>query len=293
MTEEPTAELDPQDEWWDDPGMPWRRKPTKSDLWCMGWMGVAAIFGLIMLPLRGWLLGLNPPLLLAITGSRTAAASLGALFSQGLAQNLWLPIVLGTIMSVKFDWIYWWAGKLWGRGMIEVWAGQSRRAAKNYARVERWAVKWGALGIFLAYAPIPLPLMAVVFVLAGASGMSIKKFMILDVIASVSWTLLFVTLGYGIGEPAVMLLREYARISNYVAIGLVVFVFVSYQMGASKKARAKVASLSNGHVQEQSDANGLVDSGEAAPASTDELRKNSDTLQTGSVDDLESFVDPL
>lgn len=250
MTEEPTEEPGAEKEWWDDPGMPWRRKPTKSDLWCMGWMGIAAIFGLAMLPLRGWLLGLNPPLLLALTGSRTAAASLGALFSQGLAQNLWLPIILGTIMSVKFDWIYWWAGKLWGRGMIEVWAGQSRRAAKNYARVEGWAIKWGALGIFLAYVPIPLPIMPVVFVLAGASGMGIKKFMILDVIASTVWTLMFVALGYGIGEPAVILLKQYARISNYVAIGLLIFVFVSYQMGASKRARAKVSVMTDAGARE-------------------------------------------
>ena len=235
----------------------------------MGWLGVVAVYGLAMLPLRGWLLGLNPPLLLALTGSRTAAASLGALYSQGLAGNIWIPIVLGTLMSVKFDWIYWWAGKLWGRGMIEVWAGQSARAARNYARVEGWAAKWGALGIFLAYAPIPLPIMPVVFVLAGASGMNIKKFMGLNVLASIAWTMGFLGLGFLIGEPAVMLLRQYARISNYVAVGLLVFVMVSYYLGASKKTRDKISNLT--HHQAEDLAN---DAGGSAEATRDSCVEN-------------------
>ena len=36
------ADDDPGDDdspWWDDPGMPWKHKPGKSDYWCMGWIG--------------------------------------------------------------------------------------------------------------------------------------------------------------------------------------------------------------------------------------------------------------
>ena len=150
-------------EWWQEEGMPWRQKPTREDYWCMGWIGFMGLFGLAMLPLRGWLLGLNPPLLVALTGSRSGTAAMGALASQGLADNWMWYLLAGTIMSIKFDWVFWWAGKLWGRGMIEVWAGQSPRAAKNYARAERWAQKLGWLGMFVAYVPIPLPLMQVIF----------------------------------------------------------------------------------------------------------------------------------
>lgn len=232
----------PEREWWDDPGMPWKHKPSRSDIACMAWIGFLGLFSLAMLPLRGWLLGRSVPLLVALTGSRSATAGLGSLVAVGEYGAWWWPVLLGTLMSIKFDWIYWWAGKLWGRGMIEVWAGQSERAARNYARVERWAGKWGVLGMFIAYVPIPLPIMGVVFVLAGAQGMSWKKFVALDFISCLVWLLGYFLLGYSIGEPAVYVLRQYAKIANYVAIALVVFVLGTYYYGAAKKAKADKAA---------------------------------------------------
>jgi len=216
----------PDDEkpWWDSPGMPWKHEPGPEDKKCMAWVMFMGLFGLAMLPLRGWLLGLNPPLLVALTGSRSGTAALGALASQHLAPNWPLYLALGSLMSIKFDWVFWWAGKLWGRGMIEVWAGQSRRAARNYARAERWAHKLGWLGMFVAYVPIPLPLMQVIFVLAGSTGMGWKKFMALDFVASTVWLLGYLAFGWQVGEPAVALLKQYAKVANWVAIGLLVFI---------------------------------------------------------------------
>lgn len=224
-------------EWWEEEGMPWKHKPGRADYWCMGWIVFMGLFGMAMLPLRGWLLGLNPPLLVALTGSRSGTAAMGALASQGLAPHWYWYLLAGTIMSIKFDWVFWWAGKLWGRGMIEVWAGRSERAAKNYARAERWADRMGWLGMFIAYVPIPLPLMQVIFVLFGASGMSVKRFMVLDFIASTLWLLGYFALGWVVGEPAVALLKEYAKIANYVAIGLLVVILLGPALN-KRKARA-------------------------------------------------------
>jgi len=229
-------------EWWEDPGMPWHHKPGKADIACLTWIGIIGLWGLAMIPLRAWLLGLNTPLLVTLTGSRAAIAGLGAMTRVGEYVHWWWPMLAGLLMSIKFDWVYWWAGKLWGRGIIEVWAGQSKRAAKNYARAERWAIRWGALGIFLAYVPIPLPIMAVVFVLAGASGMSIRKFILLDALASAVWQMAYFGLGYAIGEPAVAVLKAYANIANYVTIGLIVVIVIGYIL----KPKAKVPSNSEG-----------------------------------------------
>ena len=120
-------------DWWDDPAMPWKHRPGRSDISCLVWMGALGVFSLVMMPLRAWLLGAPSriPALVAATGSRTGSATLGALVREG-DYRLVIPWVLvlmaGTVMSCKFDWVYWWAGKLWGRGMIEVWAGRSERA---------------------------------------------------------------------------------------------------------------------------------------------------------------------
>lgn len=230
-------------EWWDDPSMPWRHKPTRTDYACMGWVGFMGVFGLAMLPLRSWLLGLDPWLLVSLTGSRSGTAAMGALLRVGHTESWVLALVFGTIMSIKFDWVFWWAGRLWGRGMIEVWAGQSARAARNYARAERWAAKFGWVGMFVAYVPIPLPLMQVIFVLAGAQGWSWKKFVGLDALASATWLLVYLAFGYAVGEPAAQLLKWYSKVATYVAIGLVVIIVAgAMRRGRGKKAEAPRAA---------------------------------------------------
>ena len=236
---------EPQKEWWEEDGLPWNSKPTRQDYWCLGWFGFVGVFGLAMIPLRAWLLGLDPPVMLALTGSRIGAASTGALVSVGEAQNWLLFLLIGSLVAIKFDWIYWWAGKLWGRGILEVQASQSKRAARNIARAERWALKLGWIGIFLAYLPIPLPIAFVVFVFAGISGMPLWKFMVLNFVAKTAWSLIYFGLGWVIGEPVVYVLEQYARIANWVAIGLLVIIFVTAWRKAGTKEAAGTGNAIN------------------------------------------------
>lgn len=225
--------------WWEEEGMPWKKAPGRADYACLVWFGVVGVFGLILIPTRAWLLGVAPDWLAMITGGRTAVAASGALAGVGEMDHWPVVLVIASILSLKFDWIYWWAGKLWGRGMIEVWAGRSARASRNYARAERWAEKLGPLGFLIAYVPIPLPLMQVVFVLAGASNMSLKRFLIYDYIASTLWLVLYFWLGWQLGEPAVEVLNWYARIAGYVAIGLLVVIVVTSVISARRKVAGK------------------------------------------------------
>lgn len=262
LSEQPVSELEDgsvvdteeehEREWWDDPAMPWKSKPGRSDIACLSWMGVLGIFSLVMMPVRAWLMGSTSriPLLVALTGSRSGTGSLGALLQTGdysvvwhlggLTINVWwiLPVLAGTIMSCKFDWVYWWAGRLWGRGIIEVWAGKSDRARRRYQRMERWAHKAGWLGMVIAYLPIPLPIMPVVFVLAGASRMPLKKFIAMDLVVCLGWLLAFVGLGWIVGEPIKSVLDVYARVANYVAIALVIGIVAWSFINSAKKAKA-------------------------------------------------------
>lgn len=229
-------------EWWDDPSMPWQKKPTRADYACLAWFGVIGVVSLILIPLRAWMLGVAPDLYAMITGSRSAVAASGALARVGELPHWVIVMVVASVLSLKFDWVYWWAGKLWGRGMIEVWSGRSERAAKNYARAERWAAQLGPLAFFLAYVPIPLPFMQVVFVLSGATGMSLKRFLLYDYLASTIWLVGYFWLGWSIGEPAVDLLNAYARIAGYVAIGLIVVIVITTMMRAKKEQDQKASS---------------------------------------------------
>lgn len=232
-----TAVQNPEEEpWWQDSGMPWHQKPTRTDYWCMGWIGVVAVFGMAMIPLKGWLLGLSPDVMMGVSGSRIGAAATGAMVSVGESPHWIAWLVLGSLVSIKLDWVYWWAGKLWGRGMIEVWAGSSERARKRYDRMEKWAGKLGWLGILIAYAPIPLPLMPVVFVLSGASGMKLRSFMILNFIAATAWNLGFIAAGYAVGDPIVNLLQGYGKIVNYVTVALLIAVLVPGFLRVGRKS---------------------------------------------------------
>lgn len=245
----PEAEASPkaaskEPEWWEEDGLPWNKKPGRSDIACLSWFGVVAVVSLILIPTRAWLLGVAPDVLAMITGGRTAVTASGALAGVGKMPHWPWVLLVASILSLKFDWIYWWAGRLWGRGMIEVWSGRSKRAAKNYARAERWAEKLGPLGFLIAYVPIPLPLMQVVFVLSGAAGMSLRRFLIYDYVASTLWLGLFFILGWRLGDPAVAVLDAYAKIAGYVAIGLIVVIVVTTMLRKPAKEEEEETNAS-------------------------------------------------
>ncbi|WP_284523229.1 DedA family protein [Corynebacterium aquatimens] len=183
--------------------------------------------------------------MLALTGSRIGAASTGALAAVGEVKYWLAYLLIGSLVAIKFDWVYWWAGKLWGRGILDVQAANSPRAAKNIQRVEGWARKLGWLGIFLAYVPIPLPIAFVVFVLMGMTEMPLWKFIVLDFISKTLWSLLYFWLGWVIGEPVVFVLEQYAKVANWIAIGLLVVVFWGVFRNQSKKQQAEAEGIGN------------------------------------------------
>jgi membrane protein DedA with SNARE-associated domain len=204
--------------------MPWKGKPSRSDLWCWIGFSLTGVYALVLLPLRPVLLGANPYLLAALGGSRVSAVTIGALAATGV--GFWpLGLLLGTFGSVKFDPLYWWAGKLWGRGLLEMVSGRSPRAARNAARAERLAQRYGVLAIVITYL-IPLP-SAVVYATVGAAGMRLRRFLLTDVLTAAVTRGLLIWLGYSIGEPAVRVLELIARYSWYLSLVLLAGVVLS------------------------------------------------------------------
>jgi membrane protein DedA with SNARE-associated domain len=211
-------------EWWDDPRMPWKGKPSRSDVWCWIAFSLTGVYALVLLPLRPVLLGANPYLLAGLGGSRVSAVTIGALAATGM--GFWpLGLLLGTFGSVKFDPLYWWAGKLWGRGLLEMVSGRSPRAARNAARAERLAQRYGVLAIVITYL-IPLP-SAVVYATVGAAGMRLRTFLLVDVLTAAVTRGLLIWLGFGIGHPAVRVVEVIARYSWYLSLVLLAGMLVT------------------------------------------------------------------
>lgn len=221
-------------EWWQDPRMPWQGKPGRQDIACWIMFSLTGVYALVMMPLRPVIFAASPYVLAGITGSRTAVVTIGAL--TAVQDTLWpLGLMLATIAIMKFDWLYFWAGKLWGRGLLEVFASprtaetgnalldrqsraKARRAERRVERGERIARKFGPFAIFATYL-IPLP-SAVIFAALAATGMRWRTFLIVNAVSAFVTRAGFMYLGYQLGEPAVEVVRLIADYSWYISLAI-------------------------------------------------------------------------
>jgi membrane protein DedA with SNARE-associated domain len=223
-------------EWWEDPRMPWKGKPGRRDIACWIAFSLTGVYALVLLPLRPVLLGANPYLLAALGGSRTSTVTIGALYATGVG---WWPLglLLGTFGAMKFDAIFWWAGRLWGRGLIEMVAGRSARSARNADRAERLARKYGVAAILLGYV-VPLP-SAVIYATLGATGMRLRTFLLVDVLGAAVTRGIYIYLGYRIGQPAVDVVQMIAKYSLYLSLVLLAGVVLSAIRRSRQRPRVR------------------------------------------------------
>ncbi|TWP34403.1 DedA family protein [Leekyejoonella antrihumi] len=213
-------------EWWDDPRMPWKGKPRRVDIACWASFCVIGIYGLVTLPLRPILLSLNTYVLAAVSGSSIAMVDFGTQLRAGTSHFGWFGLLLGALSVMKFDWIFWWAGRLWGHGIIEVVAGRSRWAARTAHHAERLADRFGAPAVVLAWF-IPFIPTAIVDAFVGNARMKLRNFLLLDFAAAVVNRGIYFYLGYRIGAPAKHLVDLISKYSYYISIVLVVGIIAS------------------------------------------------------------------
>ena len=222
----------------DEPTTLWPKGTVfgRNDKICLALIIGVTVFGLIMMPARPVILTWAPLAIVALTGSRTGMVACGALAATGMAGMptplaIALPLIIGIISVVKFDPIYWWAGKLWGDWFIKAMAGQTKRSQRRAARAEAMARQYMVPAIGLTYIPfVPIP-SAIIYAVLGASGTTLKKFLGVDLVFATIAQVVYFTMGWFIGEPAVQLLDELAKYSLWLALGIIVFV-----MGASFRA---------------------------------------------------------
>jgi membrane protein DedA with SNARE-associated domain len=233
----PADEATGPKEWWDDARLPWRHKPTRSDIVCYTGIAIIGIWALVMLPLRPLLLA-NPPLSAVINGGRTSVVATGAWIevNGGPIIIYWAAV---TLSIVKFDWVYWWAGKLWGPVILETFTGSSKMSKRRAEIVLKFTHRYETLAVIATYLPLPLP-MALIYAAVGASGMKLRKFLIIDIITAAVTQAGWLWLGWQIGAPAVRIVRIYADYSLYVTIGILAAMIITWWWRRSRTS-AKTA----------------------------------------------------
>ncbi len=210
--------------------LPWAGVPSRRDLIC--WYSIWAVFAysLLMWPLKPWLIGTNPVLQEAMTGTQTSMTIAGAFARVGEAP-IALALVAGVLGLMKFSWIFWWAGKLWGERIVRFFLGSTEESKKAQFFLRRdLSRNWIArAAVVLAHLPlIPAPL---AYTSAGWAGMRLTTFLALNFAGSLAWVGLFSGLGYVLGQPAVSLAETYTRYALWISLGtILLIVFIQLRM---------------------------------------------------------------
>ncbi|MGX1975456.1 DedA family protein [Streptomyces kronopolitis] len=210
----------PLDKTW----LPWGGTPSSRDLFC--WYGIWLVFAysFAMWPLKPWLIGTNPVLLEAMTGAQSAMTAAGAFARVGEAP-LALVVAAGIFGMMKFAWVFWLAGRLWGENLLRLLAGSAQKGGTKRrlglltrnTPARRWII--GAAVVLEKVPMVPGPL---VFASAGWVGMGLPAFLLLNLIGAAAWTGLFTGLGYAIGQPAVDIAETISQQAVWVSLAVII-----------------------------------------------------------------------
>ena len=138
--------------------VPWDGRPERLDVFLLAGISLSGIYALALLPLVPSLIGTHPVLLELLRGSLTAMITMGALARVG-DQSIVVAVLAAIPGLMLFDWVYWWAGRRWGRRVIDLFLGNHPKAVKRTAQLERLTSRYGWIAVTIAYfQPVPNPL---------------------------------------------------------------------------------------------------------------------------------------
>jgi membrane protein DedA with SNARE-associated domain len=202
--------------------VPWDGKPERLDVFLLAAISLSGIYALALLPAVPSLVGTHPVLLELLRGSMTAMVTMGALARIG-DQSIVIAVIAAIPGLMMFDWVYWWAGRRWGKRVMDLFLGNHPKAAQRTLKLEKLIARWGWVAIVIAYfQPVPNVL---IYAAAGWTGMRLWKFLLLDLIGSLLWIGLCVGLGYAIGQDAVDVAKGVSHYALYATIVLVLGIF--------------------------------------------------------------------
>jgi membrane protein DedA with SNARE-associated domain len=201
---------------------PWDSPMARADKVLIGSIVAVVAVMLLTLPVRPFLIATHPVALSAVTGSLSGVGSAAAFARVGGA-DLWRVVVAGIVGMIKFDWLFWWAGRRWGAKGVRFFTPPGR-AGRFVDRVRSWPPWTTALLVVAAAIPgIPS---APLFLLAGLAGMPLVAFLVLDAVGSALVVGLVAGLGYGLGQTAVDVVLTVNQYALYVSIALIVVASV-------------------------------------------------------------------
>jgi len=200
--------------------LPWDGRPRARDVCCLLAIAVSAGYALVTIPLTPVLIASHPVLLELLTGSTSSIVAAGA-FSD-VESKLQLTLVVAAALPglMRFDWVFWWAGRLWGHQIIGKLSRRSPRAAALASAIETRG-RWFAGPLVALAAFLPDGLSTAIYAAAGWTGLPLIPFLLFDALGSAAFTTLAALGGYLLGSEGVTLAN---LISRYAIVTVCVLV---------------------------------------------------------------------
>ena len=193
-----------------------------KDVLCVGPISLNSIYYYAGLPLNAIFIGTRPVLLSALRGSIPAMVASGGFARVGKA-SLALAIIAPIPISMVTDPFYFWAGRRYGRRALQYLEQNDPRWHKRIARGERFFKKYGVGTVIMApLLPAPSPLF---YLAAGEAGMRFIVFIFADLLGTLLYIGLIVSLGWVIGKTAVDVAEAISHYALWVIIGSLVLIF--------------------------------------------------------------------
>jgi len=224
---------------------PWHGRPRVRDVLCALAITVSAVYAIVAIPLTPALISSHPVLLELLTGSTSSIMAAGAYSGAQSKLQLALVVVAALPGIMRFDWVFWWAGRLWGHRIVDRLGHRSPRMARladlAEARGRRWAGPLVALAAFL-----PSGASTAVYAAAGWAGLPLLAFVLWDTLGSAAWVSVVALGGYLLGSAGVTLAGLVSRYA-LVTICVLVVLFIAPQAWHSwREWRAPKAAARRG-----------------------------------------------
>lgn len=200
---------------------PWKGKAQPADKAIIILVIVFMLYNFGVRAYTPFLLAENP-ILLSFLGSSTAAVGAAGAFANVNDTSLVLPIVIGVLGSIKLIWLFWWAGRRWGAGIIE-FISPTPKIAERFVKLKE--KKWIGI-LLLLVSEFPGIPQLLIFLLVGWQKMNLFVFLLISAIASSFWITMVAVVGYQSGQTGVdivMTIDKYAIWITFVFIFVVAF----------------------------------------------------------------------
>ena len=205
-----------------DAGAP-RRRSGWRDVLIVAPIVVNTIYYYAGLPLNAFLLGTHPVLLEFVRGSTVSMIAAGGFARVGKAL-LPATVFAPVLISMWTDPCYFYAGRRYGRRIIEYYERNDPRWRKRIARGEAIFRRFGLWTVvFAPFLPVPS---ALFYLAAGEAGMPFLLFILADLVGTLLYISMFVAIGWFAGQHAVDVAQTITHYAWWILGGTILLVIV-------------------------------------------------------------------